>query len=129
MTPPATPLTLPKAGLLRKPAEYRQVYEQGKRLRGDGFTLIYRLAPGGERPRLRISVHGVASAVRRHRIKRIIREFFRLQQHRITPAVEMIFAVRSNFRLDSPREIAEAVGRLVANRPGFYRDAGAAGTD
>lgn len=127
--PPVTPLTLPKAGLLRQPAEYRQVYEQGKRLRGDGFTLIYRLAPGAERPRLGISVHGVGSAVRRNRIKRILREFFRLQQHRITPAVEMVFTVRSNFRLDSPREIAEAVERLAAGRPGFYRGVGAAGGD
>lgn len=118
---PAPRLTLPKACLLRKPEEYRRVYAQGKRLRGDGFTLIYRLGTEHGRPRLGISVHGVGSAVRRNRIKRLIREFFRLQQARINPASELIFAVRSNFRLDSPGRIAEAVERLVADRPDLYR--------
>lgn len=106
------PLALPKSLLLRKPWEYRKVYEGGQRMRGARLTIIH-LANGGAESRLGISIHGVKAAVRRNRIKRIIREFFRLNRGFMYPAVDMVFAVREGFRPDSLREVGELVERML----------------
>lgn len=113
-------LSLPKTALLTETAEYQQVYKAGKRLRGQNFSLIY-LANGRADHRLGISVHGVKLAVKRNRIKRIIREFFRL--HRALPdggfgdeqtgKVDCVFAVRPEFALDSPAAVAAVVVPLL----------------
>ncbi|MEN8134870.1 MAG: ribonuclease P protein component [Thermodesulfobacteriota bacterium] len=106
------PLSLPKSSLLRKPREYRNVYNRGRRIRGNHLTIIY--APNGnEESRLGISVHGVKRAVIRNRIKRIIREFFRLNRAFITPASDIVFAVRNGFTPDSPAEIKYLVDRMI----------------
>lgn len=107
------PLTLPKRLLLRRPWEYRRVYASGQRLRGARLTIVY-LANGSEENRLGISIHGVKSAVRRNRIKRIVREYFRLNRCFMTPAADVIFAVREGFAPDSPGAVKELVDRLLA---------------
>ena len=82
---------LPKAALLRKPAQFRAVYQQGKRKRGNHFSLIT-LANQGPFHRLGISVHGVKTAVRRNRTKRLIREFFRLNRQFLPGHKDIVFA-------------------------------------
>lgn len=72
-------LTLPKESLITKPWQYRQVYQQGQRLWGKGVTLIY-LENGQGQDRLGISVGGQKLAVRRNRIKRLLKEFYRLNR-------------------------------------------------
>lgn len=109
------PLSLPKASLLRKPREYKKVYSRGKRVRGDRFTIIH-LPSGYEGSRLGISVYGVKRAVERNRIKRIIREFFRLNRTFITPASDIVFAVRKGFPADSPAEIKQHVDRMFGGK-------------
>ncbi len=109
-------LGLPKTALIRKPGEYQRIYAQGRRVRGDNFALVYQLGAGAVGARLGISVSGVKSAVRRNRIKRTIREFFRLQRGALNPALEVVFTVRRDFSLSSPAEIAAACGRITANR-------------
>jgi ribonuclease P protein component len=106
------PLSLPKTSLLRKPWEYKNVYNGGQRLRGDRFTIIH-AANGSEASRLGISVHGVKRAVKRNRIKRIVREFFRLNRSFITPAADIVFAVRNGFTPDSPTDIKHLVEQLL----------------
>jgi ribonuclease P protein component len=104
--------SLAKTCLLRKSKEFQKVYRRGKRLRGNNYTLIY-LAGNQRTSRLGISVHGVKTAVRRNRIKRIIREFFRLRRTFISPPVDIVFAVRRNFSLNSPAEIAKSVANIL----------------
>jgi ribonuclease P protein component len=117
---------LPKTSLLTKPWEYKQVYAHGKRLRGNQFSLVYLPNQLGEN-RLGISVHGEKSAVRRNRIKRIIREFFR--QHRsftqwgITgpkrpdSGLDVVFAIRREFSPESPQAVERALRDLLAKTP------------
>lgn len=104
--------TLPKTRLLVKPQQYQAVYRNGRRLRGQWFSLII-MDNGLEKSRLGISVHGVRRAVRRNRIKRIIREFFRTNKDLITPSADIVFAVRKEFSLNSPQEIKQAVTDLL----------------
>ncbi|MEW6595392.1 MAG: ribonuclease P protein component [Thermodesulfobacteriota bacterium] len=107
---------LPKTVCIAKPWEYREIYARGRRLRGDHFTLVWRKS-GHNEARLGISIHGVRQAVRRNRIKRIIREFFRLHRQLIDPPVDLVFAVRDGFVPDSPAAVAAAVRQVLDRQP------------
>jgi ribonuclease P protein component len=114
-------LSLPKAYLLRKKSEYSNVYQHGKRVHGENFSLIL-LPNNSEHNRLGISIHGkLKGAAKRNRIKRIIREFFRLNKRFLQeksskscelPFMDIVITVRQGFSLNSPSEVAEAVSRL-----------------
>ncbi|MDG4475235.1 ribonuclease P protein component [Thiovibrio frasassiensis] len=106
---------LSKDMLLVKSWQYKKVYDQGKRLRGQNFSLIY-VPNHTAGNRVGISVHGVRQAVQRNRIKRIIREFFRHNPAFIEPFSDVVFAVRLGFIPDSPREVEVAVRTLLARR-------------
>lgn len=108
--------SLPKTVCLTKPWQYREVYSKGQRLRGECFSLIWRYN-GQDEARLGISIHGVRPAVRRNRIKRIIREFFRLQRRLIVPPIDLVFTVRDGFAPDSPAAVAAAVRSVLARQP------------
>jgi ribonuclease P protein component len=70
-------LALPRRRLITKKWQYDHVYRHGSRLRANGFNFIFTLNELG-RHRLGISISGVKSAVKRNRLKRLIREYFRL---------------------------------------------------
>ncbi|KPK34421.1 MAG: hypothetical protein AMK70_07495 [Nitrospira bacterium SG8_35_1] len=122
-------LTLPKAYLLRKKSEYNNVYQHGKRVHGENFSLIL-LPNNGMHNRLGISIHGqLKGAAKRNRIKRIIKEFFRLNRRFLQetsskscelPYMDIVITVRQGFSLQSPADVAGAVNRLLdSSRPLF----------
>jgi len=114
---------LPKAMLLVKPWQYRLVYDQGKRVRGQNFSLIS--VPNSiAGNRLGISIHGVRQAVQRNRLKRIIREFFRQNRDFIEPFSDVIFAVRAGFVPNSPREVEAAVHTLLVRHKAVGKGTG-----
>ena len=72
--------TYTKADRVRHSSEYRLLSKKGKRHFSDCFIIVYR-KNHGSRSRLGITVsRKVGKAVRRNRIKRIIREYFRLNR-------------------------------------------------
>ena len=88
------------------------MYRQGRRLYGDNFTLIYR--PNGTSfNRLGISVHRkIKGAVKRNRLKRVIRECFRLHREIFPQEADIVFSVRLGFILNSPETILRKVESL-----------------
>ncbi len=107
---------LPKSHLVRKGWEYQRIYREGKRLHGNGFSLVC-LYNGSSVNRLGISVHRkIRGAVRRNRMKRIIREAFRTSRHSFPYGMDMVFTVRPDFSLQSPAEVISAVCELVGRR-------------
>lgn len=95
---------------------------------GANFSLIL-LPNNAAHNRLGISIHGqLRGAAKRNRIKRIIREFFRLnrkflQEHSIgsgkLPYLDIVVTVRQGFNLKNPQEVAEAFNRLLKTKAQF----------
>jgi ribonuclease P protein component len=82
-------------------------------LRGSGFALIY-LAGAGETSRLGISVHRkVGNAVRRNRIKRIVRETFRLHRDIFPGSSDIVFTVRPQFSVNGMPALRDAVAGVT----------------
>jgi ribonuclease P protein component len=104
---------LPKVCLLRKNVEFNRVYRLGKRLHGKGFSLIF-ASNTMESNRLGISVpKKTGKAVDRNRIKRIIREAFRLHRDSFPAKSDIIVTVRPGFSLRTPSEVLTAVAGLL----------------
>ena len=103
---------LPKVCLLRKNREFDRVYRHGRRLHGKGFSLIYTHG-AADWNRLGISVQKkTGRAVDRNRIKRIIREAFRLHRESFPAKSDIVVTVRPGFTLRSPAEFLSAVAQL-----------------
>lgn len=105
---------LPKQDRLRQSWEFMQVYREGRRLKGPGFTLIF-MAAGRSGSRLGISVHRVVrGSVRRNRIKRMIREVFRLRRDLFPQGCDIVVTVSPGFRFVSTQTLQTAVASLAA---------------
>jgi ribonuclease P protein component len=85
---------LPKSRHLRLPAEFSAVYE-AKTRESRGPLTVYAMPNGLRNPRLGMSVsRKVGTAVRRNRIRRLIRESFRLLQHDLPQGYDLVIVVR-----------------------------------
>jgi ribonuclease P protein component len=86
--------TLPKSRHLRLPSEFSAVYDARVR-ESRGPIMVYALPNALGYPRLGMSVNRkVGTAVRRNRIRRLIRESFRLLQHDLPQGYDLVVVVR-----------------------------------
>lgn len=86
--------TLPKSHRLRRPAEFRRVYDQG-RSAADAVLVVYALANQLPFSRLGLSVsRKVGGAVARNRWKRLLREAFRHVRGDLPPGCDLVLIPR-----------------------------------
>jgi ribonuclease P protein component len=92
---PAPARPFQPAQRLRHKSEFDRVYKDSRRTADACFAILVRNS-GGSLPRLGLSVAAriIGNAVRRNRIKRLVRESFRQHQHEL-PAVDIVVNARS----------------------------------
>ena len=88
-------LTLPAQRRLRRKAEFDAAYANGRRF-GNGFfgVIAFLNDKGWPRLGLAVAVRAAGGGVLRNRIRRIVRESFRLHQHTL-PSVDLIVSARA----------------------------------
>ena len=103
--------SLPKSRHLRLPAEFAAVYE-GRVRESRGPLTVYAKPNELRHPRLGMSVsRKVGTAVRRNRIRRLLREAFRLMQHDLPSGYDLVVVV---VRPHEPLMLAEYQKMLAA---------------
>ncbi|OGS24439.1 MAG: ribonuclease P protein component [Elusimicrobia bacterium RIFOXYB2_FULL_48_7] len=90
-----------KEDKLRHSPEFKRVFKNGKAMRSSGIVMfVYRRSasgPGHEIKRVRVGIvlsRKVGNAVARNRLKRQLREIFRLNKHFLDQGVDIVFLAR-----------------------------------
>ncbi|MDI6703693.1 MAG: ribonuclease P protein component [bacterium] len=81
---------------LHSPSEFREVYSKGKFFKGK-FLILYLLYNRNKTPlkRLGISVDkNVKGAVERNKLKRYVREIFRLNKNRLIEGIDLVVVIK-----------------------------------
>ena len=91
-------LTLPAQRRLRHKTDFEAAYAGGRRF-GNGFFAVTAKPNdiGGPRLGLAVSIKNAGSSVERNRLRRTIRESFRLHQHELPP-VDLVVSARGRAR-------------------------------
>jgi ribonuclease P protein component len=108
----APDLGFPPARRIRRPSEFKQVYAGGRRLGNEFFTasaqpnalLTARLG-------MSVAIRTMGGAVARNRIRRLIRESFRLNQSLIPP-LDIVIGVRVSARSAEAARLRSSLEQL-----------------
>ena len=102
-------LTLPAQRRLRRKSDFEAAYARGRRF-GNGFFAVTAKPNdiGGPRLGLAVSVKNAGNSVERNRLRRTIRESFRLHQHDL-PAVDIVVSARGRARDANGAELRESL--------------------
>jgi ribonuclease P protein component len=112
----------PKANRLRKPREFRRVYENGKRFEGRFMTVFIAPSPNDfQRLGITASKKAIGNAVQRNRAKRLLREAFRLSRaelNELDAKFDWVLNARRNLlrvKLEKPLEEFRQIVAKIKN--------------
>jgi ribonuclease P protein component len=87
-------LRLEAADRVKKRFDYVEIQRSGRRIQGRCFVVLVRAAAGG-RTRIGLTVtRKVGNSVHRNRIRRVVREVFRLNRRLFPEAADVVFVAR-----------------------------------
>jgi len=111
--------TLPKSGRLRRNESFQAVYRSGKSYANRHLVLYVLPQRGGSRRVGFAAGRRLGSAVVRNRIKRLLREAYRLEQHRLVDGIDLILVGRQSLIGEGLSTAAAAVRHLCARAKNF----------
>lgn len=96
--------SLKKSEHLRRDSDFKKVYSKGKSF-SDHFLVLFVLPNDLGRNRIGLSVSAkVGKAAKRNRVKRLLREVYRLNKDKLIPGLDLIFLARRDaVKLDFPK--------------------------
>lgn len=99
---------------LKKNELFLRAYKKGKKAHGKFFTMHY-INNGLDINRLGIKTgKKLAGAVRRNRVKRLIRESYRLVEHNLKLGYDIVFVAKDEaLTIDSYFETSHAIKKLI----------------
>ena len=90
-------LFLPRQSRIRKQAEYSACYERGRRYHTEHFLVFVRPRENGACTRMGMAVsRKVGKAVTRNRVKRLLREFFRLHRALLPEHLDIVAVAKKH---------------------------------
>ena len=106
--------TFSRDARIRKKRDYSTVYQQGVRKDTRHFIVIARPSRSGF-SRLGVTVSKKAGgAVTRTRVKRLLREFFRLHQRQFTPAQDIVIIAKRNMPALTYQDVRRELEGFIA---------------
>ena len=104
--------TLPAQRRLRRKPDFEAAYARGRRMGNGFFGVTARVNDqGGPRLGLAVASKMAGGSVERNRIRRVVRESFRLHQHEL-PAVDLVVSARARARGAANPELRSAIEEL-----------------
>lgn len=98
---------------LKKNRDFRQVYERGTSY-ANKYLVMYAMGNGREINRIGISVSKkVGNSVVRHRLKRLIKENYRLREAEFKRGLDMVVLARAAAKNCDYRQIGSALTHLA----------------
>ena len=104
----------PKTARLLSPKDYKPVFDNSRYKVSTKQFLLLATASQAKRPRLGLVIakKHVSKAVQRNRLKRVLRESFRLRQSEI-PLIDIVVLARKDADKLAPIELRKMIDRLI----------------
>jgi len=104
---------LPRYERLRRKKDFLSIYEQGRRRRGANFA-CYVVRREGQGRKFGIAVsRKIGKAVARNRVKRYVREFYRLHRGQIPEDIHLVLVAQPGASQLNYRQCHDAIRRLL----------------
>lgn len=109
-----------KKDRILKTGDFRRVYKKGSS-RKAGNVIMYRLPNGLDSSRIGFSISSrrVALAARRNRIRRVLREIFRLNKKDLKKGFDIVIVLKKDFPGSILYKEAEAIFMKLAREAGL----------
>lgn len=104
---------MPRVARITEKSEYQRVFSQGEKLWGRLFICYVLVEAEAERRLGLVVSRKVGGSVVRSRVKRHIREFFRLNRHCLTPGLQLVVIARAASATQDGTVCARELGRML----------------